>query len=210
MLPQRTLTHGIGFPLGGTVCDQEFHIEEFCRWTDGLSSPWTSEHLSLLDVRGAEGVRSCGFLMPPLQTDAQVELCVENINRRSAVVGKPLAFETGVNYFRRQTFEMKDGDFFASVADEADCGILLDLTNLWVTTKTVARTSKTCWRDRRSNACGSLHLAGIEFAHGYWPDALRRIVRRVGGPCGGHRRQPLQPRRRHLRSGPRSPGRFRY
>ena len=171
MLPQRTLTHGVGFPLGGTVCDQEFHVEEFRRWTEGLSSPWTSEHLSLLDVRGADGVRSCGFLMPPLQTDAQVELCVENINRRSAVVGKPLAFETGVNYFRRQTFEMNDGDFFAAVADESDCGILLDLTNLWVNHKNGRENIEDVLARLPLERVWEVHLAGIEFAHGYWLDA---------------------------------------
>src|SRR5262245_15523543 len=169
-LPQRTLTHGIGFPLGGMVCDQEFHVEEFRRWTDGLASPWTSEHLSLLDVCGAAGIRSCGFLMPPLQTDAQVKLCVENINRRSAVVGKPLAFETGVNYFRRQTFEMKDGDFFAAIADEADCGILLDLTNLWVNHKNGRENIDDVLARLPLERVWEVHLAGIEFAHGYWLD----------------------------------------
>src|SRR3954463_12892291 len=46
-LPQRRLTHGVGFPLGGTLCDNETHIDEFRRWTDGLAAPWTSEHLSI-------------------------------------------------------------------------------------------------------------------------------------------------------------------
>ena len=69
-LPQRWLVHGIGSPLGGTVCDHGRHLEEFRRWTNGLAPAWTSEHLSVLDVHGMQGVRSCGFLMPPLQTEA--------------------------------------------------------------------------------------------------------------------------------------------
>jgi uncharacterized protein (UPF0276 family) len=27
---------------------------------------------------------------------------------------------------------MPDGEFFAAIAEAADCGVLLDLTNLWV------------------------------------------------------------------------------
>ena len=124
-LPQRMLTHGVGYPLGGTVCDQERHVEEFRRWTDELASPWTSEHLSVLDVRGGTGVRSCGFLMPPLQTEAEVELAARNIVRRAAALGRPLAFETGVNYFARRDFEMRGARFSPRSRGAADCGILL-------------------------------------------------------------------------------------
>jgi uncharacterized protein (UPF0276 family) len=134
-LPQRKLTHGVGYPLGGLLCDQDAHIEEYRRWAHGLESAWTSEHLSVLDIAGARGVRSCGFLMPPLQTEEAAALAAGNIVSRAEAVGLPLAFETGVNYFAPQSFEMEDGDFFAAVAQAAGCGILLDLNNLWINEK---------------------------------------------------------------------------
>jgi uncharacterized protein (UPF0276 family) len=175
-LPQRLLTHGVGYPIGGTICDQQRHIGEFRRWTEQLASPWTSEHLSILEVRGAHGEQPCGFLMPPLQTDAAVELAAQNIRRRADAVGRPFAFETGVNYFVPRESEMPDGEFFAAVADAADCGILLDLTNLWVNHRN--------GRARIGDVVASLplervwevHLAGIEFAHGYWLDAHSRGI----------------------------------
>src|SRR5262252_10072239 len=46
-LPQRLLTHGVGYPIGGRICDQERHVPEFRRWMELLASPWTSEHLSV-------------------------------------------------------------------------------------------------------------------------------------------------------------------
>jgi hypothetical protein len=45
---------------------------------------------------------------------------------------RPIAFETGVNYLKSAPGELSDGEFFAEVAVRADCGILLDLHNLWV------------------------------------------------------------------------------
>src|SRR4051794_30332264 len=65
-LPQSLLTHGVGYPIGGTICDQSCHVEEFRRWIAGLDSPWTSEHLSIFDVPTVHGSAPCGFLMPPL------------------------------------------------------------------------------------------------------------------------------------------------
>jgi uncharacterized protein len=170
-LPQRRLIHGVGYPIGGTVCDQERHIGEFRLWTEELSCPWVSEHLSILDVHGSGGLQPCGFLMPPLQTDAQVELAAGNIIRRTAVLGRPFAFETGVSYFVRRDCEMPDGDFFAEVADAADCGILLDFTNLWVNHKNGrAKISEVLARIPLERVW-EVHLAGMEFAYGHWLDA---------------------------------------
>jgi uncharacterized protein (UPF0276 family) len=170
-LTQRILTHGVGNPIGGTICDQERHIAEFRRWTEGLDSPWTSEHLSILDVQGASGSHPCGFLMPPLQTDRQVELAARNIRKREAAIGRPFAFETGVNYFAPRDCEMPDGEFFAAVAEAADCGILLDLTNLWVNDRNGRARLADVLAQLPLERIWEVHLAGIEFAHGYWLDA---------------------------------------
>ncbi len=170
-LPERKLTHGVGFPIGGTFCDQERHVGELRRWTEQLGSPWTSEHLSILDVPGASGARPCGYLMPPLQTDAEVALAAANIERRAAVMNRPFAFETGVNYFAPRPGEMADGDFFAAIAETADCGILLDLTNLWVNAKNGRGKIGDVFAKLSPERVWEVHLAGIEFAHGYWLDA---------------------------------------
>jgi len=170
-LTQPCLVHGIGYPIAGTICDQQQHIDEFRRWTQELRSPWFSEHLSILHVQGAREVQPCGFLMPPVQTDEQVELAARNIVSRKAAVGRPFAFETGVNYFVRHDCEMPDGDFFAAVAQAADCGILLDLTNLWVNHKNGRTRIQDVLARLPLERIWEVHLAGIEFAHGYWLDA---------------------------------------
>jgi uncharacterized protein (UPF0276 family) len=170
-LPQRFLTHGVGYPVGGVICDQEEHVGEFRAWTEGLACQWTSEHLSILTVRGARGGQPCGFLMPPLQTDLQVELAAKNIKQRVAAIGRPFAFETGVNYFHPRDCEMPDGEFFASVAEAADCGILLDLTNLWVNEKNGRAALADVLAELPLERVWEVHLAGIEFSHGYWLDA---------------------------------------
>lgn len=170
-LPQRVLIHGVGYPIGGTVCDQDWHLDEFRRWSGELEPAWTSEHLSILQVKSARGELPCGFLMPPLQTDAYVELAAENIRKRRAALGLPFAFETGVNYFTHRECEMSDGDFFAAIAEAADCGILLDLTNLWVNDRNgrVAIDDVLC--KIPVERVWEVHVAGIEFAHGHWLDA---------------------------------------
>ena len=170
-LPQQILTHGIGYPIGGTICDQQQHIDEFRHWTQQLNAPWTSEHLSILHVETADGPQPCGFLMPPAQTDAQVTLAAENIRQRKAKIGRPFAFETGVNYFKPQPGEIPDGEFFAAIAEASNCGILLDLNNLWVNAKNGRAAISDVLARLPLDRVWEVHLAGATFAHGHWLDA---------------------------------------
>jgi uncharacterized protein len=170
-LPQSILTHGVGCPIGGTLCDQQRQVPLFRTWTEELNAPWTSEHLSIFHVHGAHGEQPCGFLMPPVQTEAGALLAAANIQRRAAALGKPFAFETGVNYFAPRPNEMPDGDFFAAVVEAADCGILLDLTNLWANQKNGRATIHDVLARLPLERVWEVHLAGLEFAHGHWLDA---------------------------------------
>lgn len=169
-LPQSVLMHGVGCPIGGTICDEEQQAQ-FRSWTEALHAPWTSEHLSVFYVHGARGEQPCGFLMPPLQTEGSVRLAAANIRRRSALVGKPFAFETGVNYFAPRNWEMPDGEFFANIAETADCGILLDLTNLWANHKNGRADIHELLQCLPLERVWEVHLAGLEYAHGHWLDA---------------------------------------
>ena len=177
-LPQRVLTHGVGYPVGGTICDQKDHIPEFLAWNRELDVNWTSEHLSILHVRAGSGLESCGFLMPPLQTDSGVRLAAQNIVERRTVLGLPFAFETGVNYFSVRDGELPDGEFFAAVAEEADCGILLDLTNLWINEKNGRARIGDIMSCLPLERVWEVHLAGVEMERGYWVDAHSREIDR--------------------------------
>jgi len=169
-LPQRVLTHGVGCPIGGVICDER-QAPLFRLWNDALNVPWTSEHLSIFHVRGVRREQPCGFLMPPLQTEAQVQLVAANIVRRRAALDRPFAFETGVNYFAPRDCEMLDGEFFAAVAETADCGILLDLANLWANERNGRAKITDVVAALPLDRIWEVHLAGLEYAHGHWLDA---------------------------------------
>jgi uncharacterized protein len=170
-LPQHVLMHGVGCPIGGTICDQVRHVPYFRAWSEALNATWTSEHLSILHLNGSNGEEPCGFLMPPLQTEAGATLAARNITRRAAALGKPFAFETGVNYFAPRPYEMPDGEFFGTIAEAADCGILLDLTNLWANHKNGRADIHDVLACLPLERVWEVHLAGLEFAHGTWLDA---------------------------------------
>lgn len=172
-LPQAKLVHGVGYPIGGTHCDGDAHVGEQRRWAERLAAPWTSEHLSFNESKAG----AAGFLLPPRQSAAGVALAAGNIRNRAASLGaRPFAFETGVNYLAPQPGDLADGDFFAAVAEAADCLILLDLHNLWANERNGRQRVADAVAALPAERVCELHLAGGMEKDGYWLDSHSGLV----------------------------------
>jgi uncharacterized protein (UPF0276 family) len=164
------LIHGVGFPVGGTVCPDERDLAAFVEAIERAHAPWASEHLSFNRVRSAERDYFGGFLLPPIQSPAAVRLAARNIRAVSRLLPVPFAFETGVNYLGRLPGELTDGSFFAAVAEEADCGILLDLHNLWCNERNGRQRLLDAVAELPLDRVWEVHLAGGSELDGLWLD----------------------------------------
>src|SRR5947207_6329411 len=131
-LPGRKLIHSVGMPFGGAQPAAPEQIDLVRRMADAVNAPWVSDHLSFNAFKDHDGWVSTGYFLPPRQTAASVAGAAAKIETLSRALNLPVAFETGVNYLQPDSAEMPDGSFFGAVADAADCGILLDIHNLWV------------------------------------------------------------------------------
>jgi hypothetical protein len=66
---------------------------------------------------------------------------------------------------------MSDGAFFTAVADAADCGILLDLHNLWCNERNGRQPVLEVVAELPLDRVWEVHLAGGQEMDGYWLDA---------------------------------------
>lgn len=170
-LPFRKLVHGVGFPVGNLTPTPEAALHAMRTTAETLDTPWISEHLSFNQAPRGSGVVDTGFLLPPIQTPESVMRASDQIQRYQDAVGKPFAFETGVNYLQRQPGEMRDGEFFAAVAETADCNILLDVHNLWCNEVNGRATIADVVADMPLDRVCEVHVAGGSELDGYWLDA---------------------------------------
>jgi len=131
-LPYYKLAHSVGMPVGGSRGPEAAQVRLLRSMLPLLGSPWASDHLSFNAFLDDEGWKGAGFFLPPRQTADGVQLAARNLRSLAAELELPIAFETGVNYLRPRRDELSDGAYFSEVAAAADCGILLDLHNLWV------------------------------------------------------------------------------
>jgi uncharacterized protein (UPF0276 family) len=166
-LPFRKLVHSIGVPVGGTTGHDPEQIGLLRDTIDELGSPWASEHLSFNRTETFH----TGFFLPPRQSDHGVTVAVDSIRRLRSELEVPLAFETGVNYLARRTDEIEDGAFAAAVAEGADCGILLDLHNIYTNAVNGRQPVDEFVAQLPLERVWEVHLAGGFWMDGYWLDA---------------------------------------
>jgi hypothetical protein len=117
-----------------------------------------------------------GFMLPPIQTMESVEVAVGNIRRIQARIGVPFAFETPVNYLRPRHGEMSDGSFFAEVALRADCGIPLDLHNVWCNERNGRQSIASLLEELPLDRVWEMHLADGRNVDGFWVDAHSGLI----------------------------------
>jgi uncharacterized protein len=181
-LSQPKLLHGVGAPVGGTCPPPLGHAEAFARDIESIHPPWISEHLSFSHFQPAVANKTsapefAGFLLPPFQSHQAIHKAAENIRRRRISLGEAsIAFETGVSYLPPRSNEVPDGEFASAVAEEADCGILLDLHNLYCNQRNGRQSVAGFCASLPLERVWELHLAGGEDYRGFRLDAHSGLI----------------------------------
>ncbi len=129
----RTLTesfpfvcHGLSLSLGGPAPLNEEFLLELKDFLREHQIALYSEHLSYC---GDEGLLY--DLMPMPFTAEAASYVAERIRRVQEILESPIAIEN-ISYYAAPGQEMEEIDFLNAVLEEADCGLLLDINNIYV------------------------------------------------------------------------------
>ncbi|HYN26288.1 MAG TPA: DUF692 family protein [Pyrinomonadaceae bacterium] len=182
-LPGRKIIHSVGLPVGGTRAPEAVELNLLKDAVRYFDSPWASDHLSFNQTREF----ATGFFLPPRQTLAGVQTAAAAINRLQDALLVPIAVETGVNYLRPRDDELPDGEFVARVVETANCGLLLDLHNVYCNSVNGRQPLKDFLDQLPLERVWEVHVAGgFEFdgfyldAHsGAIPGPLHEVVEQV-------------------------------
>ena len=167
------LAHGVSSPVGGSRPPRPFMAQLFRDTVELLGAQLASEHLSFNEATSADpaAVFSSAFFLPPRQTWAGVEAAAVAIEALRGGLTVPFSVETPVSYLRPRADELDDGAFVAAVAERADCGILLDLHNIWANQRNGRQDARSYVAQLPLDRVWEVHLAGGLERRGYWLDA---------------------------------------
>ena len=89
---------------------------------------WISDHLCWTGVGG----HNLHDLLPLPYTDEAVSHVVARIRHVQDILERPMLIENVSSYMAFADSTMTEWEFISAIADEADCGILLDINNIFV------------------------------------------------------------------------------
>jgi uncharacterized protein (UPF0276 family) len=120
--------HGVSLSIGSTEPLDKAYLRELKDLARRTRAAWVSDHLCWTGVLG----RNTHDLLPMPYTEEALRHTVARIRQVSEVLERPLVLENPSSYVEFADSTMPEWEFLARMAEDADCGLLLDVNNVYV------------------------------------------------------------------------------
>jgi len=160
------LMHGLGISLGTPGDLDQTYLERFanvCRLADPV---WISEHIAF--TRSSEV--DLGHLNPIPYTEKTLDYFCEHVKELSDKCQKPVLLENITSHIKMQG-TISEPDFINRVCEQTGCGLLLDVTNLYVNSKNHNTDMKMWLRQINPAYIKQLHIVGYSSRNGVLYDS---------------------------------------
>src|SRR6478735_7243238 len=127
----RVVQHGVSMYFGSVTAPDPEHLRRLKTLVRRTGTPWLSDHLCWGSVDG----RYTHDLLPMPYTWEAVGWAAKNIREVQDFLEIPVAVENVSSYAEFHASEMTEWEFLNEVVERADCGILLDVNNIYVSSK---------------------------------------------------------------------------
>jgi uncharacterized protein (UPF0276 family) len=148
--------HGVSLNLGGTDPLRQDYLAELESLIGRFAPAWVSDHLCW----GAFGGRFAHDLLPLPYTEEAVRHVAARIRNVQDRLGQRIMVENVSSYLTYSISSMPEWVFLAAVAEEADCGILLDVNNIYVSAVNHGFSPIEYLSGIPAERVGQIHLAG--------------------------------------------------
>ena len=122
------VTHGLTLSIGARDEPDAQYLRELRTEIARVGSPFHSDHLCF----SSAGPRSLHELLPLSQSRENLRRVAERARRLPDILGVPFALENITYYVHPGRPELSELDFLNGVLAESDCGLLLDVNNVYV------------------------------------------------------------------------------
>jgi uncharacterized protein (UPF0276 family) len=123
--------HGVSLSIGSTDPLNRAYLAELKALRDRTKARWVSDHLCWTGVSG----KNSHDLLPLPYTEESLRHVVGRVRAVQDLLGARIALENPSTYAEFSGSTMKEWEFLARLAEAADCGILLDVNNVFVSSR---------------------------------------------------------------------------
>ena len=127
----RVVQHGVSMYFGSAEPLSREHLRRLKALVRRTKTPWLSDHLCWGSVDGTY----THDLLPMPYTFEAARITAEKIRQAQDFLEIPIAVENVSSYAEFHVSEMTEWEFLNEVVEQADCGILLDVNNIYVSSQ---------------------------------------------------------------------------
>jgi hypothetical protein len=120
--------HGVSMSIGSTDPLNEDYLNDLKRLIARVEPAWVSDHLCWTGVHG----KNLHDLLPLPYTEEAVDHVARRVRRVQDFLGRQILLENVSSYVTYQQSQMSEWEFFNAVCERADCLMLLDVNNIYV------------------------------------------------------------------------------
>ncbi|MGB6307901.1 MAG: DUF692 domain-containing protein [Steroidobacteraceae bacterium] len=148
--------HGVSLSIGSTDPIDFEYLAQVRSLAARIEPHWISDHLCWTGIEG----RNLHDLLPLPYTEEALATVVERVGQVQDALGRQILLENVSSYLTYRASDMSEWEFLREVAERADCAILLDINNIYVSSVNHGFDPLTYLRAMPQERVRQFHLAG--------------------------------------------------
>jgi uncharacterized protein len=160
------MLHGVSLSVGSCDPIDKAYMKRLKELIDIVQPHIVSDHLCWTGIDG----KNSHDLLPVPYTQEALQLIAEKIDQVQNILGRRILIENASSYLEYADSEMTEWDFISALIKQADCGLLLDINNVYVSSVNHSFDPKKYLKNIPHQRVGQIHLAGHSDMGGYLID----------------------------------------
>ena len=161
------IPHSLELSLGSAEGVDEDYLAKLSDVVSVANPAWFSDHICFTRSGGVK----IGHLAPVPFTDEALGVFVRNIEKVKKRIDLPLILENITYNIEYPWNEMSEGEFIRRLLEEADCGLLLDVANLYINSVNLEFDWRAYLDELPMDRVVQLHFVGAHHGHDRLIDA---------------------------------------
>jgi uncharacterized protein len=148
--------HGVSLSIGSTDPLNPAYLSQLQALITRVEPAWVSDHLCWSGVGG----HYAHDLLPLPYTEEALAHVVRRVVAVQERLGRQILVENVSSYLTYAHSTLNEWEFLGAVAEQADCGLLLDVNNVYVSAANHGFDAETYLAGLPTHRVGQIHLAG--------------------------------------------------
>ncbi|MEI6730013.1 MAG: DUF692 domain-containing protein [Pseudomonadota bacterium] len=148
--------HGVSLSIGSFDPLNLDYLTKIKKLADNIQAPWLSDHLCWTGINS----KNTHDLLPVPYTQNMLEHIAARIRQVQDILGRNILLENPSTYLEFNASSIPEYEFMAMLAEKANCGVLLDVNNVYVSSFNHGFDAKKYIDTIPAARVGQIHLAG--------------------------------------------------